>query len=154
MSDQKEFVTDCLVSSHDDRSTNKLVKAIWDTGATDTVISEHLAMELELMAIDRGLPYQVVGKEAKKGNRYMIRLRFPDIMSTNTPTKVLANPWEIPVVSVDIDDLGDDELILGMDIIKKGTLIISEGKTFCFTSPAVAKNSRQYMNLFSQKICE
>ena len=46
---QEEFVTDCLISPHNDPSVEKYVKAVWDTGSHDTIIHEGLARELQLL---------------------------------------------------------------------------------------------------------
>ena len=147
---QQEFATDCLISPRNDLSVEKHVRAIWDTGTTDTVINESLARELQLLPIDEGeAPYQAVGQEIKAGTNYQVTMRFPDMKSIDTSVEILASPWEIGLLSVDVDNVGHDEVLLGMDVISRGTLIISGGNTFCFLYPVVSWDQESFVRLFS-----
>jgi predicted aspartyl protease len=94
------------------------VRAIWDTGATMTVLTKKIVRQLNLTP---------TGKVTVR-NTSVEQLRDTYIVNLYLPNKVM-----IPNVRVtDCEDiLGDAELLLGMDIITLGDFAITnfQGKT-------------------------
>lgn len=106
------LVNDVLVfpySSTPPASVTKF-KAIWDTGATKSVVSPKLVTQLSLipsgMTVMRGVHGQ------KTVSTYFISIVLPNKVTVNS-------------VRVAEGDLGNCDVLLGMDIIKLGDFSIS-----------------------------
>lgn len=89
-------------------------KAIWDTGATNSVITEKLAKELNLQPISKVNVVGVHGSEIK--NAYLINIYLPSKVCIN-----YARVTECKQLS-GTDDLG---MLIGMDIIGLGDLAVT-----------------------------
>lgn len=102
--------------------------AIWDTGATNTAISENLAKKCNLIPIGKSVSYTANGEHI--GNTYLIDLCLPN------------NVVIRGVKATEFNSVGDSDLLIGMDIISLGDFSISnfENKTtFSFRVPSTAK---------------
>ena len=92
---------------------DKLVQAIWDTGATNTVISRNLVGQLGL------IPTGVITAQ-DANNSYQTSTYLVDI--------ALPNGILIPDVRVtEAANLGNYDLLIGMDIITLGDFAITNG---------------------------
>jgi predicted aspartyl protease len=109
------------------------VKALWDTGASGTVITPKVSRELKLVPIDR---IRVAGVN---------NISMADVVevSVGLPNKVMVED-----VNVMICDLKQDiDLLIGMDIILLGDFSISNGggKTlFSFVIPSFENKTDHY----------
>lgn len=97
-------------------------RAIFDTGATSSMISSAIAQELELIPVGTANISGVHGTQ--KTNLYVVNMIFQ-------------NGFMIPDIMV--SEAGPDggfELLIGMDIISRGTMVVScvEGKSVFFFS--------------------
>lgn len=123
------LITTCLVSeAHDpnshDSPPHSEIKALWDTGATGTVISKNLAEKLKLKPHGQAKSYHVNGE-------YMTNIYYVNI--------VLPNSIGFAALRVTEGDLPDFDVLIGMDIITRGDFAISQstGKTkFTFQMPS------------------
>lgn len=102
----------------DDSPIYRIMDTIWDTGATTSVISERMARKIGLQPVDVGIGITPAG-----------RLEIPYYMLDIHLSKDLTIP-NVKVCGFPLEDNGADFLI-GMDIISKGNLEISNinGKT-------------------------
>lgn len=100
-------------------------EAIWDTGATNTVISEDLAKELNLTSV--GMTKVSTAGGVREANKYVLGLKLPNKLS-------------IENVMVTAGILGKNtDFLIGMDIITLGDFSITNvnGKTtFSFRYPS------------------
>jgi len=101
-------------------------KAIWDTGATETTITEELSQKLGLCAISKVMVGGVTGSALC--NTYLIAL-------------ALSNDIIIPEIEV-ADCMGNIgcDILIGMDVIGMGDFAIcsKDGRTtFSFRTPSV-----------------
>jgi len=101
--------------------------AIWDTGATGTVISPKVVQELDLKPIRREL---VQGANSRSEvNVYLVNLLMPH---------------NVGLVGVPVAEMyfGEEDALIGMDIISKGDFAVSnfQGRTtFTFRTPSLEK---------------
>ena len=113
--------------------TGKSIKtnAIWDTGATNTVITAKVSTELELLSIGKTLVTGVHG--IKEVNRYIVKATL-----NNENVQI-----DCPVT--ECQSLSPDDsicVLIGMDIINLGDFAISnfQGKTvMSFRVPSIQK---------------
>lgn len=126
----RELVTMTLIAQPKSIDSNlngkKFVefKAIWDTGATNTVITQNVVDALELISTGKAEMYSVNKKSLV--DTYMIDLGLPN--------KVLFND-----VNVLCGELTNTDILIGMDIIQSGDFAISNsnGKThFSYCCPS------------------
>jgi predicted aspartyl protease len=109
------------------------VKALWDTGASGTVITPKVSQELKLVPIDR---IRVAGVNS---------ISIADVVevSIGLPNKVMVED-----VNVMVCDLKQDiDLLIGMDIILLGDFSVSNGggKTlFSFAIPPFENKTDHY----------
>ena len=104
--------------------TKESYTAIWDTGATSTVISQKLADELNLTPIGKANVSTAGG--LIEVNKYVLGLKLP-------------NDLEIKNVLVTAGKLNGTDFLIGMDIITLGDFAITNlnGKTtFSFRFPS------------------
>ena len=88
--------------------------AIWDTGATNSVITETFAKKLNLIPSGKAIVLGVHGQ--KKVNMFPIKITLNNE----------ALSFTIPVTEcMDLTDDGSCEFLLGMDIISHGDLAIT-----------------------------
>ena len=108
------------------KNIKKEYKALWDTGATDTIISKKVVEECGLIPTSRTSVDTAGGTVT--ANRYFVDLILPDNIKINNlmvPELVLSH----------------SDLLIGMDIINKGDFSVSnyEGQTkFTFRIPSMA----------------
>lgn len=113
----------------DPRTISNLPKALkynalWDTGATGSVISQKVVDDLGLDVIRTTIVSGVHGHE--ESNVYLVNIMMP-------------NNVVVPGVAVTKGDLGGNDVLIGMDIIKEGDLALTnyKGKTvFTFRVPS------------------
>ncbi len=92
--------------------------AIWDTGATGSVITKELVNKLGLKPISKQAVRGVTGE--KESNVYMVHIMLPNNMLLTF----------VRVIECE-DILGESSLLIGMDIISLGDFSVTnvEGKT-------------------------
>ncbi len=103
------------------------VNALWDTGATNTCVSDRLAKEQSLIASN--VVKIATGNGIIEVSSYTIHLRFPNGLEFKG--------LEMPEFKYTHDDC---DLILGMDIITQGDFAITNqhGRTrFSFRIPSL-----------------
>jgi hypothetical protein len=104
----------------------KEFKAIWDTGATNSVITPKVVNECQLKAIGKTL-VQVVDEPPKPKSVYLISMMLPNKMG-------------IPDVRVSMNEISSGiDVLIGMDVIQRGDFAITNcnGKTvFTFRMPS------------------
>lgn len=118
-------------SPEDGLEINKVVikkfRAIWDTGATTSVITNKVVQELNLKPIGKTPVQGVTGRAIS--NRFLINFYLPN--------KVI-----IPYVSVTESQglAGNFDILIGMDIINLGDFVVTnyDNKTkFSFRMPSI-----------------
>lgn len=119
---------DCIISlPNDESSETEELKALWDTGAMATCISDARAKQMGLVQVDTT---QVLGANNVPFDApvYVVRVRMGDFI-------IPANK----VIGLPMKDAGH-EMIIGMDIISRGDLTItnSQGRTvLTFREPSL-----------------
>jgi gag-polyprotein putative aspartyl protease len=109
---------------------NQTIKALWDTGATHTAISERLALKMQLPIEDFVRVSTATG--ILRVPVYLIRLGLPNDFIFE----------EVEAVEFSYTDEDDYDLIIGMDVMNQGDLSITnfEGKTlFSFRIPSMGR---------------
>lgn len=124
-SSASEISTPLFIRKHGDKSLEYPAKAVWDTGATSSMISAVLAKKLSLAPIGT---VQIAGVHGVQNARcYNIDIVF-------------GNKFIIPDVKVsEAGDFGGFDVLVGMDIISKGKMNIDgtdDKLTVCFQYPA------------------
>lgn len=117
------LVTDIELFSSFDPSKKVMIKAIWDTGATHSVITENVFKALSLSAIDQAV---VNGVNSRK----VVPITMVHI---GLPNKILVKSHRVTVC-----DISGGDMLIGMDIIAKGDFSVctGDGKTlFSFAIP-------------------
>ena len=117
-----------LVFNHNDINKIKFqkVKALWDTGATNSVISQSLSEKLQLVTIDREEIMGVNGRNVVSVNVISLVLPMPE------------NPIIFPNLRVNVGVLHGFDMLIGMDIIQNGDFAISNSQNhthFSFCVP-------------------
>jgi predicted aspartyl protease len=120
-----EISTPLFIKKISDSSLEYPAKAVWDTGATSSMISAALARKLTLAPTGT---IQIAGVHGVQNARcYSIDIVF-------------GNKFTIPAVKVsEASDFGGFDILVGMDIISKGKMVIdgTDGKLkVCFQFPA------------------
>ncbi len=106
------------------------VKALWDTGATHSAISDRLAARLELPFEDFASVSTASG--IQRVPIYPIHLALPNRLVFE----------ELEAVEFTYSEEDNCDFIIGMDVMTQGDLSITnfEGKTvFCFRMPSLSK---------------
>jgi predicted aspartyl protease len=112
-------------------------RALWDTGATNSVISKNVADKLGLSAISVTKAYHAGGENIV--NVYLVNILLP-------------NKVGIPSLRVTEGIINGTDVLIGMDIISKGDFSIctTGGKTkFSFQMPST--HSHDYVKEFNDK---
>ena len=105
----------------------KTVEAIWDTGAEVSSISTRVASEMGLVSL------------GKAHNSTAAGFVEVDVFAVNI---LLPNGVNFAMVPVTGNDLGDVDMLIGMDIISKGDFSVTnvDGKTtFSFRIPSMER---------------
>lgn len=117
------LLTDVFVISPFSKNKAMNIKAIWDTGATHSVITPNVFAQLGLFEIDQAV---VNGVNSRK--------TVPvTLVGIGLPNKLL-----IPNHRVTVCDISGGDMLIGMDIIAQGDFSIctGDGKTlFSFAMP-------------------
>ena len=136
-----ELQTDCYVSSAIGPSAERSAfKAVWDTGATNSVVSERVVTSLDLISAGLAEVFQVNDPHPYLANIYLANI-------------MLSNGIEFQDVSVTSSALSEDDadVLTGMDIISHGDFAITSSPNgltkFSFRFPSEAdidfvRNSR------------
>jgi len=120
--------TPIRIADSTNRTTIKDFHAIWDTGATGTVITRKVVDELNLKSLGPATVKTASGEE--QTNRYMIDAHLPNNV------RII----DMSVIEGKIDGVSD--VLVGMDVISMGDLAItnSQGQTeFSFKMPSTEK---------------
>lgn len=106
----RELATEIIVENP---LTNKNinVKGIWDTGATNSVISERVFNTLQLNKIDT-IPVSGVNS-------------INHIAIVTVVNLLLPNGLRIPDIRLTVDKIAGTDVLIGMDVISMGDLAIS-----------------------------
>ena len=128
----RELVTDVAVKPaatlvKDDELFWIKVKAVWDTGATQTVITNRIAQRMKLKATGKAIVFGVNSQTIV--NRYMVYIQLPN--------KIKLSTFEVLESDLNSQDI---DLLVGMDIIQKGDFLISNANrktTFSFCIPSL-----------------
>ena len=123
----------------------KEIKALWDTGADQTCISNQLATSLNLSANHRQTKTMSATGVLSKLSMYDVDLTL--ISSAHSPDEVFKRNrfLTISLIAVGVDFRGvnnDTDIVIGMDIISQGDLAISNfdnKTTFTFRYPSIGK---------------
>lgn len=105
-------------------TTIKTYRALWDTGATNSVIDKKVAQDLGLIPSGLARVYNANGSATV--NRYIVNLYLP-------------NHFMIPMVPVTEGILNGANILIGMDIIGLGDFVITHrngGTVFSFQMPS------------------
>lgn len=106
------------------------VDALWDTGATSTVISERITGELGLIPI---------------GKIIMTHANGQDICDTFLVNIQLPSQLDLTGVTVTASKLSDIDMLIGMDIICMGDLALTnKGSRTCFSFRVPSKEEIDY----------
>lgn len=109
----KELISESEIINPLNNQRNKY-KAIWDTGATNTVITPRILKELSLTIVDIAT---IVGVNSE-----------PEYAQVALFNLLLPNSVSIRGVRGSVCTIGGDaDILIGMDIIKFGDLAISNG---------------------------
>ncbi len=117
---QRSIITPCKVTNFFGPQSLE-GKALWDTGATNSVISSNFAPKLQLLPIDRSEVRGVHGSAIV--DNYLINILLP-------------NNVEFQQVEVREGELGDEiNILIGMDIIGSGDFTLCAGSVFSYCNP-------------------
>lgn len=120
-----ELITEVTIYNSLKTDNFTTVHAIWDTGATNSCVSEKVARELKLNTIGYVRMSHAGGITNSK--RYVVNIALP-------------NKVGVRGVQVTEADIGECDALIGMDIISKGDFAVSnyQGKTnFTFRIPSI-----------------
>lgn len=106
------------------RPTITSFSALWDTGATNSVIDKSIVEKLGLTPVGVGKVFHANGEAVV--NKYLVNI-------------VLPNNFMIPMVTVTEGKLQGTNMLIGMDIIGLGDFVITHknnGTIFSFQMPS------------------
>lgn len=123
---EKEIATPLYLRKHGEKAGEQKANAIWDTGATSSMISAAMARKLQLAPAGT---VQIAGVHGVQNARcYKVDIIF-------------GNGFVIPDLKVsEAGDFGGFDMLIGMDIIGKGIMTLdgTSGKLnvrFCYPVP-------------------
>ena len=122
-------------ASPDFNQTNKYqqFRALWDTGAEITIISQQIAEKLSLISIGQNIIRGVTGEQISR--IYLVSTIFPTHNASSTEGIAIQNH----AVS-EVRDIGGADMLIGMDIINLGEIRIGttsqQVRFFSFRVPA------------------
>ena len=125
----ESVVTECIVSNVDvgdnsKQSNGERILAIWDSGATSSIITRNIIDKLKLQPVGVCQVAGIHGTEYEY--TYYVDLMVPGEMTFKT-------------LEVTEGDLEDVDVLIGMDVISQGDFCISNGNNetiVAFRSPA------------------
>lgn len=118
----RELSTPIIVSDFQ-RKSNMQVEAIWDTGATNSVITKKIVEALGLIPTGQTIVRGVNSENL--ANTYLINI-------------VLPNRIQIAELNVTECNINNCDMLIGMDVISLGDFTISnhgQKTLFCFSIP-------------------
>ena len=118
---QREIISPCQVKNYLEDCPPLDGTALWDTGATNSVVSKAFAVKLRLQPIGQRKVQGVHGSEIV--NTYLADIGLPN--------KVIFKG--VDILEADIGDRID--VLIGMDIIGSGDFSICGGKVFSYSIP-------------------
>jgi predicted aspartyl protease len=126
---QQKIITQCNVINPDDTSLstdglNVRAEALWDTGATCSAITTELVKKLKLKHIGD----KIVDTANGQANVKLYKVKI-----------ILDNEIDINELTVVATQLPSTHLLIGMDVISKGDMALTNGNghtTFSFQTPA------------------
>ena len=121
MTRQSVLVTDCAVKNPYGKKF-KQVNAIWDTGATHSVVTPKLATFLNLAPIDKVLVKGVHGEAVV--NSYIIELALPN--------RVIIEDLKVSEAELS----GNNHVLIGMDVIGIGDFSVCRGQVISYCIPS------------------
>jgi hypothetical protein len=127
-----QLISEVEVISLDDPSRRNVYKGVWDTGATLTMITPKIFIELKLSAIDTAIV---------RGVNSLTRVPVA-LINIILPNKIIVNN-----VRVSVSEIQGVDMLIGMDIIQAGDFSISnlDGKTiFTFAIPPFQNRTDLY----------
>jgi len=137
----KEIETPVKLYSSSESTEGKCIEinAIWDTGATHSVISSELAKQLEAEPVDKCLVSNVYSKN-----------KTSDVIMS---TLILPNGTIIYGKRFSICDIPGADVLIGMDIISMGDFVITNAKRktmFSFVIPSL-NNKISFSSMVNNK---
>ena len=118
---QDSITTPCTVINSYDLKLSYEARALWDTGATHSVIHPRIAHRLNLRPVDKTMVQGVHGSE--EVNVYIVNIELPDGITALNVVSTGAN-------------IGDEiDVLIGMDIIGAGDFAICGSTFFSFVTP-------------------
>ena len=118
---QDSITTPCTVINSFDLKLSYEARALWDTGATHSVIHPRIAHKLNLRAVDKTMVQGVHGSE--EVNVYIVNIELPNKITAFNVVSTGAN-------------IGDEiDVLIGMDIIGAGDFAICDSSFFSFATP-------------------
>ena len=115
---KREIITKCKIKNRLEDSPPLEGSALWDTGATSSVVSKSFAKKLQLKPIRRGKIQDIHGHRT-------VDVYLADIWLSNEMTYPGWNFLENDIV-------GKVDVLIGMDIIGNGDFSICGGRVFSF----------------------
>ena len=128
------FICAAYAPQGEDESTFREYSAIWDTGATKTMVTQHVAEDCGLVPTAQSRVQGVFG--AKTVNGYLVNIALPTQHPNRAQESIAIHHLsvlEAPALT------GGHNLLIGMDVIGKGDFAISNyrGRTmFTFRIPS------------------
>ena len=122
---QMDVATECEVENPFLPKELQKGRAIWDTGATASVISPRMVRSLELVATGKAIVQGVHSKE--EVNTYIINLFLPE--------KTVING--LPVSEAYLGEKTD--ILIGMNVIGIGDFAICGGRFFSYATPSLER---------------
>ena len=109
-----------------------LFKALVDTGATVTCISEQVASAVGLRPHGRTTVVGVAGLSTQ--NSYIFRLGFSADRPENQSLQAVEAMYllKADILGAQIETTGDYDVLLGMDVLSTGQLVVNGSGTFSF----------------------
>ena len=123
ISKQTDIATTCKVfNSLESGGVSYNGNAVWDTGATSTVIHTRVSKFLNLVPTGRAVAYGV--NSLTEVNEYVIDIKLHDEIFFKNLQVIEANL------------AGNADVLVGMDIIGQGDFAICNAKVFSFALPS------------------
>lgn len=129
-----EIITDCIVlraTSGTLKGSDMLIqqeyKALWDTGATNSMITAKVIADLRLKPVTYATVYHAGGQSEAAGYNVFVCL----------PNEILIGPLQ--VIEGQLEGV---DVLIGMDIIGSGDFVVTnnnEHTEFSYTIPSIMK---------------
>jgi predicted aspartyl protease len=124
----RRLITPAMIEAAKTKQKTIEIKALWDTGATCSLIRREVALQLNLQPISKTFISTPSDKNAPS-NVYLISLHLP-------------NDTTFPNLQVAEGELNGCDMLIGMDVICNGDFVVSnfgEKTTFTFRMPSLMK---------------